>query len=906
MTIPGAIGQLLPVCCVTVAEETVTLDPAFIGGLGPVAYAAFRWPNAARTSQATPVYTGMGDSASSASVTINVPAVGRLIVAYVYAWQDTPSGGRTQPTPQSVTDNRGNAWTIASGTYGGSAWHATPTLNASVLVAYAVAAYSGNTVITVSFVPGGGWNEVFLAASTYSGDGPVSVTARVAGMGQLPFDAYAGDLAAGIQFARPGGTGTANITGFRSPWLCEAVYSNVGTGGSTNCAAYLPTVIAAAYAIVPAPVGPPVAFALRINAAGPDYRDSRANDWLADRYYIGGNEWQFGDAIANTADPFLFQSLRWAQSFSYQIPSVENGNYEITLLMVEDHSWAGVGHRVFSVLVGGLMYDEHVDIYKRAGGAFSALYGVYPARVTAGALTLAFTGIVIDASLSGIQIVKVEKLSLRVNCGGPGYTDPRGNYWQQDRSWYGDTGSWSNDQPITGTDMQPLYQTKRYSVGWMSWMLAAPNGWYDVTLHFAELVDATAPGARVFSFTINGGPADSGSLPPTATGFDVRALAGAPRSAIQRTYRIEITASRVDILFSGTQANGPILNAIEMVEAEAPPAPPGPVAYVLRVNIGGGAQSYGGVDWQAENTAWYAQYGGIQSTTQAIQGTTATMGQALFQSNRIGSGGVIDLRIPVPPNVYRARLHFAEIEAAITAAGQRRFYIRQNGFNPFNLQFSGYTFEADFDIYARAPGRYQVYSVTSPPLRVTASGFQLFLSGLANQPALNALEIIEDVEAFVPIRVNCGGWANAAEGDYPNQPGRDFWADYSYTGGGTYFGSAPVLNHGGLQDIYQSERWGVFTYEFRVPNGTYNVTLKFAEIAFTASNMRRFSVLVNGALAIDNLDVWAAGVAISGNTQFPTAVDRVITVAVTDYRIKIEMVPILENPKLSGIQILAA
>ena len=50
--------------------------------------------------------------------------------------------------------------------------------------------------------------------------------------------------------------------------------------------------------------------------------------------------------------------------------------------------------------------------------------------------------------------------------------------------------------------------------------------------------------------------------------------------------------------------------------------------------------------------------------------------------------------------------------------------------------------------------------------------------------------------------------------------------------------------------LYQSERYGDFSYAIPVATGDYLVTLKFAEIYWTQPGQRVFNVLLEGAKVI--------------------------------------------------------
>src|SRR5260221_13618465 len=80
----------------------------------------------------------------------------------------------------------------------------------------------------------------------------------------------------------------------------------------------------------------------------------------------------------------------------------------------------------------------------------------------------------------------------------------------------------------------------------------------------------------------------------------------------------------------------------------------------------------------------------------------------------------------------------------------------------------------------------------------------------------------------------------------------------------------------------QTERYGNFSYAFSVPNGGYNVVLKFAETYWTKSGQRIFNVSINGTQVLANFDiVAAAGAAL-------TAIDKTFPVTVTNGQITIQ------------------
>jgi hypothetical protein len=111
--------------------------------------------------------------------------------------------------------------------------------------------------------------------------------------------------------------------------------------------------------------------------------------------------------------------------------------------------------------------------------------------------------------------------------------------------------------------------------------------------------------------------------------------------------------------------------------------------------------------------------------------------------------------------------------------------------------------------------------------------------------------------------------------------GRTWAADTGYTGGAAWMGGG-TINNTLSQSLYLSERYGTFSYEFAVPNGSYVITLKFAEMAYTQSGQRQYNISINGTRVATNFDIIAlAGAAMK-------ALDRSYPVSATGGTIKIE------------------
>src|SRR5439155_5156530 len=86
---------------------------------------------------------------------------------------------------------------------------------------------------------------------------------------------------------------------------------------------------------------------------------------------------------------------------------------------------------------------------------------------------------------------------------------------------------------------------------------------------------------------------------------------------------------------------------------------------------------------------------------------------------------------------------------------------------------------------------------------------------------------------------------HAGGGQYTDSLGQVWSADNSFTGGSTASTTSSIQNTSDPA-LYQTERYGQFSYNSTVPNGDYTVLLKFAEMYFTTSGQRVFNGPITG------------------------------------------------------------
>ena len=151
-----------------------------------------------------------------------------------------------------------------------------------------------------------------------------------------------------------------------------------------------------------------------------------------------------------------------------------------------------------------------------------------------------------------------------------------------------------------------------------------------------------------------------------------------------------------------------------------------------------------------------------------------------------------------------------------------------------------------------------VFWLRSRPLVVALASILTISASLAGCAADKTDESSPEVETsfgalLAPVyQVNCGGGAVSP-----------FTGDQFASGGSTWNDGVTVSTSGVTNAapaaVYQSERYGEQTYTFRsLTAGTsYTVRMHFAETKFTSAGQRRFNVLINGAQALANLDIFA-------------------------------------------------
>ncbi|HEX8528595.1 MAG TPA: malectin domain-containing carbohydrate-binding protein, partial [Cytophagales bacterium] len=304
----------------------------------------------------------------------------------------------------------------------------------------------------------------------------------------------------------------------------------------------------------------------------------------------------------------------------------------------------------------------------------------------------------------------------------------------------------------------------------------------------------------------------------------------------------------------------------------------------LRVNAGG--NPYSTID--GRTFASDAYFTGGTFSKPATQEIIGTGDDYLYQTGRHGYS--FSYNFPVTNGAYDVVLHFAETyfgAAAPGGVGSRKFHVNLEGVRKLT----------DYDIFARAGGALRVAQET---FRVTVSDGTLnvsFLHGPADNPTVKAIEILP---AGSGLTINAGGSA------YTTGAGKQFSADVYYASGTVSSIAGGEIANTGDDALYRNARVGMFSYGLPSGNGTFDVTLHFAETYFGSREAggvgsRKFNEYLEGVKRLSDYDVFAkAGGAMR-------AVKETIQVTVSDGVLNLYFAKgLADNPLVSAIEVTPA
>jgi peptidoglycan/xylan/chitin deacetylase (PgdA/CDA1 family) len=143
------------------------------------------------------------------------------------------------------------------------------------------------------------------------------------------------------------------------------------------------------------------------------------------------------------------------------------------------------------------------------------------------------------------------------------------------------------------------------------------------------------------------------------------------------------------------------------------------------------------------------------------------------------------------------------------------------------------------------------------------------------------------------VAINVGSTTSAT------YEGVTYQAD-KYSTGGTPNSTTDRISGPSDGTLFQTERYGSFSYRIPVTSGTFSVKLHMAEIYWTAAGSRTFNVSIENQVVLPNLDLFSQ-VGHDGAFDY-----EVRNIRVTDGALDIKLDAVTDNATLSGFAIFSA
>src|ERR1035437_99386 len=186
-------------------------------------------------------------------------------------------------------------------------------------------------------------------------------------------------------------------------------------------------------------------------------------------------------------------------------------------------------------------------------------------------------------------------------------------------------------------------------------------------------------------------------------------------------------------------------------------------------------------------------------------------------------------------------------------------------------------------------------TVATPTPAVTAPAPAV--ASPVSPPATAALAVAAPatpMAAGLPIRIKAGATA-----PYTDSNGNVWLPDQGFVDGDVIDrGSDMQIANTQDQAIYRTERYGMSSFSYKLPNGKYIVKLHFAETYedVTGPGQRVFSLNVAGH-EFKDFDVWAK----AGGAR--RAYIETVNVDITDGKLDIAFTTNIQSPEINGIEI---
>jgi Malectin domain len=289
---------------------------------------------------------------------------------------------------------------------------------------------------------------------------------------------------------------------------------------------------------------------------------------------------------------------------------------------------------------------------------------------------------------------------------------------------------------------------------------------------------------------------------------------------------------------------------------EPPPLVGLPAGDEIRI-LAGATRDYldrAGKTWSADRN-----FAGGMAVSNSVQHIWRTLEPEIYRHSRQGD---FTYDIPLKKGVYELRLHFAETEYGPEdhlggGEGSRLMSITVNGRPALN----------GFDVVSDAAGSRTADVKVFTDVEPGSDGMlHLGVSSVhGGRGMLSAIEIVPGVRGRIrPVRL-----VTRDSAYYSNDS--HWWSPDNYFQGGQVATRLDGLANTDDPELYESERWGHFSYAVPVTPGRYTAILHFVERRFGSGNRdssigpphaetsgpgnRLFNVLCNGDVMLSNFDI---------------------------------------------------
>jgi hypothetical protein len=253
---------------------------------------------------------------------------------------------------------------------------------------------------------------------------------------------------------------------------------------------------------------------------------------------------------------------------------------------------------------------------------------------------------------------------------------------------------------------------------------------------------------------------------------------------------------------------------------------------------------------------WSADYGftGGSALRSSIPHIARTQDPWFYRSSRQGQ---FRYDIPLPKGIYELRLHFAE-----TVFGPESGGAGGEGSRIMTIRANGKTLLSDFDVVADAGASLAADIKVFSDITPAADGLLHleFAGDEGKQATLSAIEVLPGFQGRMrPVRIL------ARQTPYYSNDSH-WWSPDNYFEGGQLAAYAATVTGTDDPELFESERWGNFSYAIPVTPGRYMLTLYFAarhdnpgELLNSEGKGKEiehvFNVFCNGKALLQNFDL---------------------------------------------------